>query len=418
MTQLQDSKTAEVLGVGKVVGTLYVFYVANFLSRSLPLAALHVHHLHSLCTDSSTPNKDSISVELWHRHFGHASAGALKHLPFLSSIVFPDLSQCDVCPIAKQSKQPFPSSSIHTGAPFELIYVDLWGPYNRECHTNSRFVVTIVDDVTRATWTHLISHNSQTLTIFTIFLKMVTVHFHTTVGTLRSDNGTEFRSTAFQDLLIRYGIAHQRTCVYTPQQNGVIERKRRHLLQLARALLFQAHLPKYFRDHAIRMNTYLINRLPSSLIDWKSLYDLLYKRHPDCSTLRCFGCLCFAINTEPHKDKFAPKALKCIFLGFQSGFKAYKLFSLESHVIFFSRDVIFHENVFPYPSSPFHSPSPSLPLPSSDTTSPLHFQSSPSLHSSPSHAFLSFPCCSINVFISFPCSVSPAQNSSASSLVA
>ena len=72
------------------------------------------------------------------------------------------------------------------------------------------------------------------------------------------------------------------------------------------------------------MSTYLINRLPSSLLAWKSPYDLLYKRHPYCSTLRCFGCLCFATNTHPHKDKFAPRALKCIFLGFQTEFKAIK----------------------------------------------------------------------------------------------
>ena len=122
---LQDPKTAEVLGVGKVVGTHYVFYAASFLSRSLPPAALNVYHSHSFCTDSSTLNKDSISVKLWHRLFGHASVVALKHLPFLSNIVFTDLSQCDVCPNAKQSKLPFPSSSSHTGATFELIHVDL-----------------------------------------------------------------------------------------------------------------------------------------------------------------------------------------------------------------------------------------------------------------------------------------------------
>ena len=127
------------------------FIQLGFLSRSLPLATLNVHHSHSLCTDSSTLNKDSINVKLWHRPFGHASDGALKHLPFLSSIVFPDLSQCDIRPIAKQSRLSFPSSSNHTRAPFELILVDLWGPYNHECHTNSRFVVTIVDDFTRAT---------------------------------------------------------------------------------------------------------------------------------------------------------------------------------------------------------------------------------------------------------------------------
>ena len=81
------------LGVGKVVGTLYVFGPASFLSRSLPPTTLNVHHLHSLCTDSSTLNKYSINVKLWPIPFGHSSAGALKHLPFLST-EFPLYKEC------------------------------------------------------------------------------------------------------------------------------------------------------------------------------------------------------------------------------------------------------------------------------------------------------------------------------------
>ena len=168
-------------------------------------------------------------------------------------------------------------------------------------------MVTIVDDHCRATWTFLISCKSQTLSIITKCIKMVAVHFHKNIQTPSLDNGTEFCNTAFQSLLAHYDILHQRSCVYTPQQNGVVERKHKHLLQSARALLFQSSLPKFFWDHALLLATFLINRLPSFILDWKTPYEILYNKPPDYSVLCCFRCLCYATDIQPHKDKFSPQ---------------------------------------------------------------------------------------------------------------
>lgn len=94
--------------------------------------------------------------------------------------------------------------------------------------------------------------------------------------------------------------------------------------------------------------TFIINRLPTAILGWKSPYELLYDKLPDFDRIRFFGCLCFASNTIPLKDKFAPRAFRCVFLGYATGQKAYKVYDVENERVFTIRDIIFYENEFPF----------------------------------------------------------------------
>ncbi|KAL0456258.1 UNVERIFIED_CONTAM: Copia protein [Sesamum latifolium] len=161
------------------------------------------------------------------------------------------------------------------------------------------------------------------------------------------------------------GIVHQRSCPYTPQQNGVVERKHKHLLSVARSLLHQASLPRKFWGDYILAAAYLINRIPSSLLHWKSPYELLYHKFPTLDHIRVFGCFCYATNTVPHKDKFDPRSTKCVFLGYSSLHKGYRLYNLGDKTVFTSRDVIFKENIFPF-ATLSTVPDRCLPLPITD----------------------------------------------------
>ncbi|KAJ0444423.1 putative RNA-directed DNA polymerase [Helianthus annuus] len=118
------------------------------------------------------------------------------------------------------------------------------------------------------------------------------------------------------DLLSESGITYHISCPYTPPQNGVAERKNRHLSEVARALLFHSHLPKKFWYDAYATAAYLINRLPSPVIHYSSPFETLFGSSPDYSFLRTFGCLCYPFLGDTRMDKLSPKSIPCIFVGY------------------------------------------------------------------------------------------------------
>ena len=126
---------------------------------------------------------------------------------------------------------------------------------------------------------------------------------------------------AYGDLLTHYfdiGMEHQTSCTDTPQQNGVVERRHRHLLEVAQALRFQAHLPITFWGECVLTAAYLINRMPLSVLQNKTPYEVLLGKSPTYDHLRSFGCLCYGhVNSKP-RDKFAPRAKPGVFVGYQA----------------------------------------------------------------------------------------------------
>nr|GMD50423.1 Retrovirus-related Pol polyprotein from transposon TNT 1-94 [Ipomoea batatas] len=187
-------------------------------------------------------------------------------------------------------------------------------------------------------------NKSETRQFIKCFHAHVLTQFGILIKTFRSDNGAEFN---MNDFFSENGIIHQRSCVNTPQQNAVVERKHQHILNVARALRFQAHLPVDFWGHCVMHAVYIINRLPSPVIECSSPYQRLYGEVPDISNLKVFGCLCYAATLSGNKHKMAPRGRKCLFIGILAGMKGYMLYDLGDGSIFVSRDVTFYEEEFP-----------------------------------------------------------------------
>lgn len=110
----------------------------------------------------------------------------------------------------------FSHSFIQTTHHFELLHIDIWGPYNTETMTGASYFLTIVDDFTRGTWTYLMTHKNQTTSMLNKYIHLIKTQFHGTIKTIRTDNGQEFLSTACQSLFTNNGILHHRTCPHTP----------------------------------------------------------------------------------------------------------------------------------------------------------------------------------------------------------
>lgn len=175
---------------------------------------------------------------------------------------------------------------------------------------------------------------------------------------MRSDNARDYFNQFLTPYLQKEGIIHESSCVTTPQQNGVAERKNRHLLETTRALLFQNNVPKTYWGEAVLTSTYVINRLPSKVLGSKSPLNLLAQFHHDIRhtfTLhpRVFGCTSFVHIHDHQRGKLDPRAVKCVFIGYLSTQKGYKCFHPPTRKYYTSSLVTFvqEESYFTYPET-------------------------------------------------------------------
>jgi hypothetical protein len=189
----------------------------------------------------------------------------------------------------------------------------------------------------------MMKNKSEVIKCFQDFHKMVSTQFAKQVHILHSDNGTEYINKEFVVYLSEQGMLHQTTCPGTPSQNGVAERKNRHLLEVARSLMFQMNVPKFLWSEAVMTAAYLINRMPSRILGMKSPTDLLFGKREFVIPPKVFGCVCFVQDLRPKVGKLDPHAIKCVFVGYGARQKGYKCWDPIGKKLYVSMDVTFRE---------------------------------------------------------------------------
>ncbi|KAK4393966.1 Retrovirus-related Pol polyprotein from transposon TNT 1-94 [Sesamum angolense] len=189
---------------------------------------------------------------LWHRRLGHFNFQGLKVLH--QKKMMTDLLQiqavegaCEACLQGKQHKKPFPSrTSWRAKAVLELIHTDVCGPMRTPSHEQNRYFILFIDDYSRMTWVYFMREKSEVFKVFKKFKNLVEKQSGRSIKVLRSDRGKEYNNSEFDKFCEEEGIEHQTTVSYNPQQNGVSERKNRTVMEMARSMLQEKHLPKAF----------------------------------------------------------------------------------------------------------------------------------------------------------------------------
>nr|GMC49225.1 retrovirus-related Pol polyprotein from transposon TNT 1-94 [Ipomoea batatas] len=276
---LQDLPSRKLIGVGRMCNGLY--------------------DLEPTLREGVAMSVNKEDPDVWHRRLGHASIAKIKKIQLDYLVASENNLHCDSCMRAKQSRLPFPVSSIKTKSCFDLIHCDIWGGYKTASFSGAHYFLTIVDDFSRGVWVYLMKHKSEVSHHLVSFCNMISTQFGKVVKQIRADNGMEFRSNYMLD---------------------------------------------YYKECGI-----ILQRLPSKAIKDKTPYEILMGRKPDYSHLRVFGCLTYVHNRKG--DKFDERGKPCIFVGYPNGQKGYRVYNPNDGTFSTTRDLSFIENIFPLKGS-------------------------------------------------------------------
>jgi Reverse transcriptase (RNA-dependent DNA polymerase)/gag-polypeptide of LTR copia-type/Integrase core domain/GAG-pre-integrase domain len=314
-------------------------------SKNFPLQLNHTPHL----ALRSEVTNDS---ELWHKRFGHLNYKALKLIKVkemvkgLPSIELkPDT--CEGCIFGKQHRATFPTGEAwRARAPLELIHTDICGKMQTPSQGQNWYFLIFVDDYTRMTWVYFLKEKSEAYEVFKKFKAMAENQCDCKIKILRSDRGGEFISNKFIKFCEENGIRRQLTTAYTPQQNGIAERKNRTIVEMARAMLKEKGMPNTFWAEAVNTAVYIQNRSPTKSVLNRTPYEAWNGVKPEVGHMKIFGCVCYAHVPDENRSKLDDKSERCIFVGYPDGTKGYRLYNLEKKKLVISRDVIFDEKAF------------------------------------------------------------------------
>jgi histone deacetylase 1/2 len=354
----------------------YCFWIQDKAARRIlyrGLCSNGMYPIHASSSSSFTQSSPAqaflgqlVQSNLWHHRLGHPTNSVVSLMLNKAHIPVPKTSSpimCHPCLARKVRKLPFPQHHHKFNSPFATIHTDLWGPAPCISVDGYRYYTIFVNECTRFCWLFPLVNKSDLFSTFAAFYNLIVTQYSATVKILQSDGG-EYTCNRLQQFLLDKGITHHLSCPHTLEQNGVAERKHRHIMETTITLLHTGKLPSQFWSYACLTAAYLINRMPTPVLLHKSPFELLFGSSPELNHLRIFRCACFPLLRPYNHNKLQPKTSKCVFLGYSHKYKGYLCYHVPTLRLYVSRHVIFEETQFPYPES-----SPSLlttqPLPSS-----------------------------------------------------
>jgi len=188
-----------------------------------------------------------------------------------------------------------------------LVHTDLCGQITPPTPGGKSYFMLIVDDHTRYMWVELLGVKSEALACFKKFRAATELESGRRLKALRTDRGGEFNSGAFVVFCSENGIKHNTTTPYTPQQNGVVERRNQTVVEMARCLQKSMNVPSRFWGEAVRTAVHILNRSPTKSLRGQTPFEAWFGRKPGVKHLRTFGCVVYAKLIGPGVSKLTDR---------------------------------------------------------------------------------------------------------------
>jgi len=218
----------------------------------------------------------------------------MKMVNGLPSIQIPK-KLCTECLIGKQHRDSMSKKSLWRASnKLQLVHADICGPIKPESNSKKRYFLSFIDDFTCKTWIYFLHEKSEAFAMFRIFKACVEKESGAYITSLRTDRGGEFTSNEFEEFCKVQGISRQLTAAYTPQQNGVAERKNRTIMNMVRSMLVEKKVPKMFWPEAVKWSVHILNRCPTLAVQNKTPEEAWSGVKPTINFFRVFGCVAHA----------------------------------------------------------------------------------------------------------------------------
>ncbi|GJS59736.1 putative ribonuclease H-like domain-containing protein [Tanacetum coccineum] len=288
---------------------------------------------------------------LWHRRLGHINFKNINKLVKdnlvrgLPTKRFENDQTCVACLKGKQHRASCKSKVLTPiTKPLFMLHMDLFGPTFMSSLTHKKYCLVVTDDYSRFTWVLFLLTKDETSEIFKNFIKEIENLVDKKVKIIKSDNGTEFKNKVMDDFCREKGIKRKYSVSRTPQQNGVVERRNKTLIEAARTMLADSKLPTTFWAEVVSTACYVQNRVLVVKPHNKIPYELFRGFKPALSFIRPFGCHVTILNTLDSLGKFDGKSDEGFFVGYSLSSKAFRVYNTRTRRVEENLHIEFLEN--------------------------------------------------------------------------
>ncbi|GKA58743.1 retrovirus-related pol polyprotein from transposon TNT 1-94 [Tanacetum coccineum] len=273
-------------------------------SRDLNLYTIFISEMSASSPVCLMSRATSTKSWLWHRRLSHLNIDTINQLTSHDLV--------DGLP------------KFNTESKLKLLHMDMRGPMRVASINGKKYILVIVDDYPRYTWVYFLRTKDEAPDMIIDFVNQVQWNLKASILTIQTDNGTEFKNKKLRAFYAKLGIVHKTSIAQTPQQNGVVERRNRTLVEAAQTMLIFSKAPEFLWAKAIVTACFTHNRSIVHTRHNKTLYELIRGRKPNVQYFHVFGSLCYPTNDRDDLGKMKPKADIGIFVGYSESSRGFQ----------------------------------------------------------------------------------------------